>query len=538
MSALPSRFSARPANQACDCLPGVLPSAQSREISSEVSFATFAKPRNDITFPAHRVKTPMSFKALSAAITSLLLVVAASADGYVVQSNSWTLNRTVVMHLSFTGPGYTLSDGFTSWDESATDALNIWNTHLAHIQFVVDHNSPLPLGETDADNSVLFSNTVYGSTWGSGVLAVTSIMSRNGVTTEADVIFNQRDWNWDSYRGPLRSGVIDFHRVALHEFGHVVGLNHPDDYGQHVVAIMNAYISSIYTLQSDDIAGAQHLYGNGPAYLSGSDGPALLNLSTRGRIDTGDNVMIGGFIIQGSEPATVILRSVGHSLAAYGITNAISDPTIELHNSSGSVIASNDDWISSPDARTIASYHLDPPNSIESAIYTTLNPGSYTVIVKGFSDSSTPPATGIGLFELYDLHLTNSRAGNISTRGRVLLNDGVMIGGFIVGGSAPKTVIVRALGPSLANSGLTGTLSDPFLELHDGQGNLISSNDDWGQSPDAALIQSEGFAPSDSRESAIQATLNPGNFTAVVHGVNNATGLGLVEVYDLSPAPP
>ena len=160
------------------------------------------------------------------------------------------------------------------------------------------------------------------------------------------------------------------------------------------------------------------------------------------------------------------------------------------------------------------------------------------MIVKGYQDSSTPAATGVGLFELFDLHLTNSRAGNISTRGEVLRNDQVMIGGFILGGSLSKTVIVRARGPSLANSGVTGALSDPFLELHDGQGNLLSSNDDWGQSPDAALIQSEGFAPSDPRESAIQATLNPGNFTAIVVGVNNATGIGLVEVYDLSPAPP
>ena len=480
----------------------------------------------------------MSFKTPFAASAALVFVAVASTYGYVVQDNSWTPNRTVVMHLSFSGPGYTLSDGFTSWDESATDALNIWNTHLTHMQFVVDHNSPLPPGENDADNSVLFSNTVFGDSFGSGVLAVTSIQSRNGITTETDVIFNQQDWNWDSYRGALRSGVIDFHRVALHEFGHVVGLDHPDDYGQHVLAIMNSSISNVYTLQTDDIAGAQHLYGTGPAYLSGNDGPALLNLSTRGRIDTGNKVMIGGFIIQGSQPITVILRSIGHSLAAAGIANAISDPMIELHDSTGSIIASNDDWISGADAQTIASYHLDPPNSIESAIYATLNPGSYTVIVKGFSDSSTPAAIGVGLFELYDLHLTNSRAGNISTRGEALLNDNVMIGGFIVGGGAPKTLIVRALGPSLANSGLTGTLADPFLDLHDAQGNLISSNDDWGQSPDAALIQSEGFAPSDPKESAIQTTLNPGNFTAIVHGVNNATGLGLVEVYDLSPAPP
>jgi hypothetical protein len=442
------------------------------------------------------------------------------------------------MHLSLSGPGYTLIDGSISWDQSATNALNIWNTYLAHMQFAVDHNSPLPLAEGDADNSAAFSDTVYGDSWGSGVLAVTSILSRDGITTEADVIFNQRDWNWDSYRGALRPGVVDFHRVALHEFGHVVGLNHPDDYGQHVPAIMNAYISNLDSLQSDDIAGGRYIYGTGPAYLSGNGGPVLVNLSTRGKIDTGDKVMIGGFIIQGSEAATVILRSVGHSLAAHGITNAISDPTIDLHDSSGKIIKSNDDWISSPDAQTIASYHLDPPNSIESAVIATLNPGGYTVVVKGFEDSSTPAATGVGLFELFDLHLASSRAGNISTRGEVLLNDEVMIGGFIVGGSAPKTVIVRAIGPSLVNSGLSGALSDPFLELHDGQGTVISSNDDWGQGADAALIQSEGLAPSDPKESALQATLTPGPFTAVVRGVNNATGLALVEVYDLSSAPP
>ena len=478
----------------------------------------------------------MNLRLLCATIAPLVLTVA-SAVGYSVQDTRWTPNRTVTMHLSLSGPGYTLIDGFTSWDQSATDALNIWNTYLAHMQFTIRHNSPLPLAEGDADNSVAFSNTVYGDSWGSGVLAITSILSRDGITTETDVIFNQRDWNWDSYRGALRPGVIDFHRVALHEFGHVVGLNHPDDYGQHVVAIMNAYISSIDRLQSDDIAGGQYLYATGPAYLRGNSGPILMNLSTRGRIDTGDRVLIGGFIIQGSEAATVVLRSLGHSLAAYGITNAISDPTIDLHDSSGGIIKSNDDWISSPDAQTIASYHLDPPNSIESAMIATLNPGVYTVIVKGYEDSSTPAATGVGLFELFDLHLTSSRARNISTRGEVLLNDEVMIGGFIVGGSATKTVIVRAIGPSLVKSGLIGTLSDPFLELHDGQGTVISTNDDWGQGADAALIQSEGFAPPDPKESALQATLAPGPFTAIVRGVNNTTGLALVEVYDLSSAP-
>jgi hypothetical protein len=120
----------------------------------------------------------------------------------------------------------------------------------------------------------------------------------------------------------------------------------------------------------------------------------------------------------------------------------------------------------------------------------------------------------------------------------VLLNDQVMIGGFIIGGAQSKTVVVRALGPSLASLGVSGALADPILELHDGQGTLISLNDDWGQGPDASTIQNEGLAPSSPKESALQATLNPGGFTAIVRGVNNATGIGLVEVYDLSPAPP
>jgi hypothetical protein len=479
----------------------------------------------------------MSFKALFPSFI-ICVLFAASTRGYVLEDESWTPNRTVRMHLSFSGPGHTLLDGFTSWDESATDALNIWNSHLTHMKFAVDHNSLLPPAAHDADNSAFFSNTIYGDSWGSGVLAVTLISSRDNITVETDVIFNQSGWTWDSYRGNQRSGIVDFHRVALHEFGHVVGLDHPDESGQNVAAIMNSHIGNLDSLQADDIAGGQSIYGNGPAYLNGNSAPNLVNISTRGQINTGDNVMIGGFIIQGSQPVTVILRSIGHSLAAAGITTAISDPTIELHDSTNNIIASNDDWISSPDAQTIASYHFDPSNSIESAILVTLNPGNYTAIVKGYQDSSTPAATGIGLFELYDLHLTNNvRAGNLSTRGRVVVNDQVMIGGFIIGGSQAKTVVVRALGPSLANAGVNGVLADPILELHDGQGTLISSNDDWGQGPDASTIQNEGLAPSSSKESALQATLDPGNFTAIVRGVNNTTGIGLVEVYDLSPAP-
>jgi hypothetical protein len=479
----------------------------------------------------------MNAKAFLAASAAFALAVT-SAQAYSLLGKNWTKNRTVRMHLSFTGPSFALSDGFASWDESAADALNVWNTHLAHMQFAAVHDSLLPPASNDYDNSALFSTSVFGDTWGSGVLAVTLISSRSGIMTEADVLFNSADWDWDSYNGNLRSGTMDFHRVALHEFGHVVGLDHPDQHGQNVAAIMNSRISGLYLLQPDDIAGGQSLYASGPAYLNGGTPANLANISTRARIGTGDNVLIGGFIIQGSEPATVILRSVGHSLAAVGLTNAIDDPVMELHDSSGALMASNDDWISSPDAQTIASYGFDPPNSLESAIIATLNSGTYTVIVKGFQTPSLPVPTGIGLFELYNMCLTtNSRAGNISTRGQVLLNDEVMIGGFILAGQS-RDLIVRALGPSLTALNVSGALSDPFLELHDGQGSLLAFNDDWGQGPDAATIQNRGLAPSSPRESALLATLSPGVFTAIVRGVNNTTGLALVEVYDLSAPPP
>ena len=152
-------------------------------------------------------------------------------------------------------------------------------------------------------------------------------------------------------------------------------------------------------------------------------------------------------------------------------------------------------------------------------------------------DNGDGDLTGIGLVELYDLHTTGGRLGNISTRGEVQTADNVLIAGFIIGGSQTKQVIVRALGPSLASAGVANPLSDPTLELRDASGNVIASNNDWADGPDAAAIQARGFAPTQRSESALQATLNPGGYTAIVRGVNNATGIGLVEVYDLSPAP-
>ncbi|MBA2743882.1 MAG: matrixin family metalloprotease, partial [Chthoniobacterales bacterium] len=432
-------------------------------------------------------------------------LLADKSSGYSLENGKWTLNRTVVMNLSLGAPRL-LSDGFRSFDESAADALKIWNQHLIHMKFRPVLGSPLrPTGE-DADTSVFFASTVYGETFGARVLAVTLFTTRPPIVAEADVTFNNAR-EWDSYRGPLRS-TVDFHRVALHEFGHVFGLNHPDDNGQQVTAVMNATVSGVDSLQTDDINGAGALYNAGPEYRSSVPAPTLANLSTRAAVGKDANVLIGGFIVQGSQPATIVIRGIGHSLAAQNIARPLTDPMIDLRDSAGALIASSDDWISQANAPTIASYHLDPANSRESALLQTLKPGSYTVVLRAF-DNQDGDLTGTGIIELYDLHTTGGRAGNISSRGQVLRNDDVMVAGFIIGGGASKELVIRGIGPSLTKAGLPNALPNPGLELHDASGNLIRQNDDWQDDAQSAEVLSSGLAPTDSREAALYAKLNP-----------------------------
>lgn len=475
-------------------------------------------------------------------LIAAMVVCSSHAFAYAPGKSSWTRNRTVVMHLSLPPRSTPLLDGFKDFGESAADALRLWNQYLAHMQFAVDKNSTLTPSGTDADTSVTFASTIYGDAFGARVLAVTLVTPRNRTIMEADVIFNNGR-EFDSYRGPY-NGVYDFHRVALHEFGHVLGLEHPDE--NHAatnyvapspppVAIMNSIITGVDELQPDDIAGAQSIYSNGPSYATANPAPNLVNLSTRAFVGTGQNGIIGGFIIQGSEPATMVIRGIGRSLRTRGISNSLSDPLIELRTATSS-LATNDDWVDGPDAATIASYHLDPQNSRESALLVTLPRGNYTVVPRAY-DNRDGDLSGTGMFELYDLHTTGGRAGNVSTRGQVLSGDDVMIGGFILGAGPAKPVVVRALGPSLAAAGVAGPLSDPTLELRDGGGNLVAANDNWQEGRDAALIQAEGFAPGEQAEAALQATLNPGSYTAIVRGANNTAGIALVEIYDLSAAP-
>jgi hypothetical protein len=269
-------------------------------------------------------------------------------------------------------------------------------------------------------------------------------------------------------------------------------------------------------------------------YVGPATPPTLLNVSTRMRVQTGDKVLIGGFIITGTELKRVLIRGIGPSLNGVGAT--VSDPTLELHQGSAT-IATNDNWKMRADGSNqqadIEATGIPPANDSEPAVLAMLNPGAYTAIL-----ADKNGGIGVGLVEVYDLGPgANSQPANISTRGFVDTGDNVMIGGLIVGGGTGNgvtRVVVRAIGPSVP---IAGALADPTLEVRDSSGSLLASNDNWKTRPEGgsqqAEIEATGLQPANDFESALLQTFPAGNYTAIVRGVNNTTGVALVEAYNL-----
>jgi hypothetical protein len=266
---------------------------------------------------------------------------------------------------------------------------------------------------------------------------------------------------------------------------------------------------------------------------SGTPGPAsqAVNLSTRMRIQTGDNVGIGGFIVTGTGTKHVLIRAIGPSLNQFGVPNPLADPVLELHGPGSFVTITNDNWKDDPVQRALIEMTgLQPSNDFEAAIDARLDPGSYTAVVSGKNNT-----TGVGLIEIYDVAASDpAQLGNISTRAFVSTGNDIVIAGFILGGvnNGPDRVIIRGLGPSLSGSGVANPLANPKLELRDNNGTLLRSNNDWQDDPaQAAELTNAALAPTNNLESGIAATLQPGLYTALLSGVNNGVGVGLIEVY-------
>jgi hypothetical protein len=252
------------------------------------------------------------------------------------------------------------------------------------------------------------------------------------------------------------------------------------------------------------------------------------------RVQTGSNAGIGGLIITGSAPKQVLLRAIGPSLIQFGIPGVLADPVMELHGPGAFATITNNNWRDTQETE-IQATGIPPTDDLESAILATLTPGAYTAIVRGNNDTS-----GVGLIEIYDLNrAATSKLANLSTRAFVSTGSDVVIAGFLLGDGNPSDrIVVRGIGPSLAPSSFpaSAVLADPTLDLRDANAALLIGNNDWQDDPaQAALLIAYGLAPTNSLESGIAATLPPGLYTAILAGLNNGTGIGLVEVYDLGP---
>jgi hypothetical protein len=247
------------------------------------------------------------------------------------------------------------------------------------------------------------------------------------------------------------------------------------------------------------------------------------------RVQTGENVGIGGFIITGSAPKHVLIRAIGPSLTGFGIPDALANPLLELHGPGEFVTMTNDNWRDTQEV-AIQATGIAPTNNLESAIDATLASGAYTAVVRGSGNTA-----GVALIEVYDLsQAVPAKLANISTRAFVSTGDDIVIAGFILGNqSGNDRIVVRGIGPSLIAFGVLDALANPTLELRDNNGALLIGNNDWQDNQaQASELIAAGLAPTNPLESGIAATLPPGLYTALLAGLNSGTGVGVVEIYD------
>lgn len=428
----------------------------------------------------NRLSTIMS---VAVALAGLL----SPAHAYVVDSRRWD-SGAITMHLNLdTAPlPRALADGSTSWGQVAQQALSEWNAVISRAQFVAVQNSSAPVGRQNGVNNVFFSPTVYGEAWGSGVVGLTiTVMQGSGSQrrAESDVLFNSNA-PMDSYRGPLGSAGpwYDFKRLALHEFGHVLGLGHPDDAGQKKASVMNSAISDTDRLMDDDIEGAQSAYGVPAGFATGL-APSVVSVNGGQSAVVGSRTTLsvvakgtGPFTYQWKKDGLVLAEAIGPSLV------------------------------------------LEPVNVADAGTYTvTISNalGSVSALVGQLNVVTPPPA----------------RLINLSVRTMQAANQTLVVGLTAVG--KPVPVLLRAVGPTLAAFGVAGAMPDPSLTVFKAS-KEIDSNDNWGGSTtlSQAFLSAGAFSlQPTSLDAALVRSIEGGNTVQV----SSATGgVVLVEAYELS----
>ena len=501
-----------------------------------------------------KISAPLTLDSASDPFT-WVAVAAASSSSALTVDQAWNLLQTA--YTSAGGNFNTLSQALAGWlftnfaglsangqlqFAGSASAHGLLGTNIREIEatlratgFPIDLGRLLPAGGVDLALTGTPAYSING-----GNISISGVNLKNNRTTKTGPV----KLDLYAFRAPYRGGALGNNATLIGS----VNVPNPLDPGAAVnsesfntAKLATLADATYYTalLVSDGAGFTDHFSFPGSLQVGPLTGSLpseqnmptqLINLSTRLRVETGEGVAIAGFVVAGSQPKRVIIRALGPSLLSSGVTGALSATILDLYNANSQKIATNTGWTSSTDADAITASGFSPRDSRESAMIQTLAPGAYTAIV-----SAPGGATGVALVEMYDLDRSNVsvRPVNVSTRGRVLSADNVMIGGFVIGGNRPRRVILRALGPSLAARGVNQYLANPQVALYDGAGGEMSVNAGWRTSDQAAAISASQRQPTDDRESAIIATLAPGAYTAIVRGVGGSTGVALVEVYDL-----